>query len=514
MSNQNWKYTGLALLALAVIFPVFLHLDHCGLYLWDESRNAVQAIEMAAGGNPLVRTYGGQPDHWETKPPILIWTQVVSMKLLGPSEFSIRLPSAIAGLALFTLLFLFFVKRLRDWRGGVFSVLILITSAGYVRSHVLRTGDHDALLILFLTAGLFAYFQTLEYLGSHKKHPLANRWFVVTALCLSAAVLTKSITGLFFLPGMFIYTILSKNTIKVFTSKGFYIALGVMIGLVAAYYLGRTYFDPQYLYWVNENELFKRYFNTSTEYGYNQSSPWFYWRLLHAAHFKYWVWVLPLTLVAIGLMNKGTVRWRFLIYILVNAAIFFFIVSIGTTNDWYAAPVYPMLAAAVGLALSEMLNQLANRNLISVKWTRFPVFILICGLLFAAPYRSILKEEIIAQTPDAADMSYGNYLRDIKPELLSAVAIPTTILSECENSHVAFYARHYYDEFGLELQVSSMCTEDEEGVIAQLDASRSYIICNEYYRGLLESYWECEVGATSYGCGIYRLIKPIPQNAI
>jgi hypothetical protein len=41
--------------------------------LWDESRNANNAMEIAKHGGWTVPTFGHAPDHWNTRPPLLIW---------------------------------------------------------------------------------------------------------------------------------------------------------------------------------------------------------------------------------------------------------------------------------------------------------------------------------------------------------------------------------------------------------------------------------------------------------
>ncbi|UOQ78563.1 hypothetical protein MUN84_08455 [Hymenobacter sp. 5516J-16] len=63
------------------------------IYLWDESRVAVNAAEMALNNNWLVAHFEGQPDLWNTKPPLLLWLQVLSIKLFGFNEVAIRLPT-------------------------------------------------------------------------------------------------------------------------------------------------------------------------------------------------------------------------------------------------------------------------------------------------------------------------------------------------------------------------------------------------------------------------------------
>ena len=146
------RFLYVALFVLVGI-PLFAGLGSLSIRLWDESRLAVNAIEMYENHNPWVTFFDGKPDMWNTKPPLMIWLQVFSLKIWGINEWAIRFPSAMAGL--FTIIFLF---RMIQQRSGnliwaICTIGILITTRGYVDLHVTRTGDYDALLTLWTTIG-------------------------------------------------------------------------------------------------------------------------------------------------------------------------------------------------------------------------------------------------------------------------------------------------------------------------------------------------------------------------
>jgi len=136
--KASWKYL-LALLLIGI--PIFLFLGALTIRLWDESRLAINACEMFHNGNYLVPTFDGAPEMWNTKPPLMIWLQVFSMKLLGINEWAIRLPSALA--ALFTCIILMFVsvRYVKNFWFGFIWALVLVTSSGYIEIHAVRTGD-------------------------------------------------------------------------------------------------------------------------------------------------------------------------------------------------------------------------------------------------------------------------------------------------------------------------------------------------------------------------------------
>ncbi|MCP4122462.1 MAG: hypothetical protein GY751_11980 [Bacteroidetes bacterium] len=498
MNKRTWTIVGMALFSAMLLIIVFLHIDYCGIYRWDESRNAMNALEMSEGGNPLVRTIFSQPDHWETKPPLLIWLQVIFIKILGPSELALRLPSAMAGLALAGSILLFFKKQLHDIRAGVLSVLILFTADGYVRPHVLRSGDHDALLILWLIIALFTYFQFLERSekGLHGRSG-NGKYLLWAGLSITAAVLTKSITGLFFLPGMLIFTVLSQKLPALIRSKWLYISAGLFVAIVGAYYLGRTYFDPDYLYWVNENELFKRYFNTSVIYGYEQRSIWFYTRLLRDSHFNNWIWLLPLIVVPFAMPRNQTTR-RFTTYVFINSAVFLFIISKGTGNDWYDAPIIPMLSILLGISFARILELIATKfHFLNGRHGQV-AFIAICILIFSYPFYETMDRQVYQPQPSFSDMAYGNMIRAISKEHEEMKEY--AIISEYDNNITNFYVKVYNNYKGYKLTDQFTCSEDQPSEIRALQPGGRFVVCSDYYKSIINDLWDYETLLSNGDC--------------
>lgn len=68
------KYIPFLLLAIGFVLlsvPLWLKIDVLPLRLWDESRNAVSAIEMYETQDWLVSIVDYVPDNWDLKPPLL-----------------------------------------------------------------------------------------------------------------------------------------------------------------------------------------------------------------------------------------------------------------------------------------------------------------------------------------------------------------------------------------------------------------------------------------------------------
>jgi len=208
------KVTGLLLLLVIASIPLFIHIDVLPFRLWDESRLASNAYEMHRNGNLIVTYYEGQPEMWNTKPPLVIWMQLLFIKILGFNELAVRLPSAICGLITCIALLFFSQKFFKTFLVGAFACLVLITTNGYVDGHAIRTGDYDGPLALFTTIFVLAAFLYEE--SENKK------WLIPLFGAITLAVLTKSIQPLLFVPGITLY-FLSRRKLKFLFTKPFII---------------------------------------------------------------------------------------------------------------------------------------------------------------------------------------------------------------------------------------------------------------------------------------------------
>ncbi len=159
---------------------------------WDEARYGVHSVEMLENGDYVNYTYNQAPEFWTAKPPLAVWLQTLSYRLLGKNEWALRLPSALAGLL--TLLFVFLICRLFMKSTFVWWVVLMAASSRALFGfHVARNGDTDALLVLFLT--MFAYF----LIRSLRENAPGLLWW--GALAFGSAFMSKGLALLFFVPG-------------------------------------------------------------------------------------------------------------------------------------------------------------------------------------------------------------------------------------------------------------------------------------------------------------------------
>lgn len=344
------------LVLIAILYyPIFGRLESIPIRQYDEARLAHNAYEMSKDGNYLVTHFDGKPDMWNTKPPLMIWLQVISIKIFGFSELPIRLPSAIA--ALLTCLFLVFVsvRYLKDFWLGFIASVILVTSIGYMNVHATRTGDYDSLLTLFTTIYSICFFIYIE-------HGL-KRYLYYTLIAITLAVLTKGVAGLLLIPALIIYAAIRQRLFHFLKLKELYIGIFMFLFFVLGYYLLREYYNPGYLRAVWDNELMGRYFITNE--GHHESF-WFYYQMLTKYHFIYWIWILPVS-VFVGIFQKDKFYKDLTLYLLLVVVTYFLIISISKTKlEWYNVPLYPFLAIIIAIGFKTILDAI-NSSTYSIK---------------------------------------------------------------------------------------------------------------------------------------------------
>lgn len=308
--------TGCALVVLATAswFTLFNRLGAEPMQVWDEVRLANNAIEMVETGDLLVTRYDGKPEVWNTKPPLQIWLEAVSVKLFGIQSLAFRLPSALAALATVLVLFLFARRQLDLW-AAVLTVLLLLSSAGYVLVHCARNGEYDAMLVLWMLASSLAFFKFVW-------RPNEQKWLWLTALFMVLAAYTKAIHGLLLLPGLIIYAAAVGRFKAIFGQRKVYAAAAVASLVIGAYYVVREQLQAGYLRAVWNNELFGRYAEVNEGHSGNV--------FFYLVTLKWWTVILLVALPALYVM-KGEDR-RVGVFAIIPAAWYLLVISLSKAN--------------------------------------------------------------------------------------------------------------------------------------------------------------------------------------
>ncbi len=330
---------------MAIDLPVF------PINRWDESRLAVNAIEMHTTGLSLVTTYGFRPDLWNTKPPLLIWLMSLCMSAFGASEGALRIPSALATLGSAAIVMGFTWKLTRTSFAPVAAGVVLLTTRGFVGRHSGQTADYEALLCLFVTAYSCLFFHTL-----HRRRP--QPWQVLLAGALVAgAALTKGVAGLAPGVGLVLYLLVQRRPWRPFQSWSYSVAALMAAGLIAAFYLGREHAAPGYLHAVAANELGR--YGAIVE---NHHNPIWYYPLLIFGAFGFSLGVFALPLLAEVRWLRGR-RRAGMVFALCMAFGIMAIYTAGKTRiRWYTDPCHPFLAIGCALGLDSLRTRLQARR--------------------------------------------------------------------------------------------------------------------------------------------------------
>lgn len=127
--------------------------------LWDNSETAYGEVarEILLSHDWVVMHLNGQA--WFVQPPLYFWIAAFFAKVFGVSEFALRLPSALATIAMAAAVG-YVVARLASPRAGLLSAVILSTSL--MQAVLGRLAIMDALLDLAVSVAIFAWFGALQ----------------------------------------------------------------------------------------------------------------------------------------------------------------------------------------------------------------------------------------------------------------------------------------------------------------------------------------------------------------
>jgi 4-amino-4-deoxy-L-arabinose transferase-like glycosyltransferase len=338
-------------LALAGLcwFAFFYHLGALPLYPWDESRLAETALEMTRNGNWLVTYYEGTPDLWSPKPPLMIWLMALSIEAFGPVEWAVRLPSAIAASITTVVLYLFLSVHFRDRLAGFVASAALMSTLGYVAKHAARSADYDALLTLWTTLYMLAFYLALE---NEKRRSLYLAAFAVASVL---AVLTKSIQGVIFFAPLAAYVVAVRQHRLLLKAPSLYLAFLVPIALGCLFYVVREHADPGYIAAALHTDVGR--FTAGID-GRPNNNPLYY--VLQPRNLP-WLPGLPFALWICW--RHGRPREKALTGFLGTSVLgYFLIISFAQTKQgWYALPLHPLCALMIGVGSSVAIRQYGHR---------------------------------------------------------------------------------------------------------------------------------------------------------
>ncbi|WP_426489952.1 ArnT family glycosyltransferase [Hymenobacter sp. 102] len=389
----------LALLLALAYFPLFWQLGSFPVQQWDESRTALDALGMLVHHDWLVARYEGQPDLWNCKPPLWLWTLASSIRLLGPSEVGLRLPAALSALATVGLVYVAAARWLQSRLAGLLAGVVLLTTPGYVSFHVARTADFDAFLTLWTTLGAFSW---VAFLQSGRV-----RWAWLTGGAFALAVLTKGIAGAMFGPGLLLAAWSTGHLHRLRTPAP-WLAAGLVVVVAGSWYAVREAAAPGYLAAVWQYEVGGP---AAHELEGNNGPFAYYVTLLTTWQFA--LWLVP-ALVGAGLgwwQPRGSAGWWLGRTFTSITGSFLLVISLAETKlSWYDAPGFPLLAVLTAVA-GTLLFRLIQRE----AKPPVPYIWRVVGVLALAAFPYLNQVQYLRQLSkyrfDNHQLVYGHHLR-------------------------------------------------------------------------------------------------------
>ena len=184
MERTSHQPIQLLLLLLLSGLLFFTGLGSMGLTDRDEGRNAEAGREMFASGDLITPTFNGELR--VAKPVFVYWLMTMSYHVFGVSEFAARAPSALFGVALIVMHYLF-LTRLRGPTVGLYGALMLLLNIEMLALG--RMAITDSVLIFFTTLSLYGF-----WLGLHEPGR-GRHWIWAFYAGMALATLTKGPVG-------------------------------------------------------------------------------------------------------------------------------------------------------------------------------------------------------------------------------------------------------------------------------------------------------------------------------
>ena len=321
----------LAVLTLAAFTLFSYGLGASTLWDEDEARYAQVAVDIVTTGDPFTLRIDGRP--WFDKPPLYMWLQAATGRLVGFSEFTARVWSAVAGATSVAATFVI-ARRLYGSRTALIAAAILATTMEFFV--LSRVAVLDGLLVAFmlLTVHMVLVGQSAGDAGSARR---AYGWALVWAGCATAA---KTPIGLVFPATVIGLLWLIRGEGRRWREIPLWgIVLYAIIGL-NWYAVETLRFGVTFLQAALEHNVVGRIYSVVDE----QPGPWWYYvPLLMAGTFPWTAFVPPA--IVYHLRRRQELGSQ-LMLLWVGVVVLIYSVA-ATKLPNYILPVYPFLAIGI-----------------------------------------------------------------------------------------------------------------------------------------------------------------------
>lgn len=370
----------------------FWHLGSVGLIDETEPLFAEASRQMYTTGDWITPFFNGKTRF--DKPALIYWCQAIAYSIFGVNEWAVRLPSAIAAMAVISLAFYTVQWQLakqdaleqvfrpsRRWlTAGVVAAVMALNPEMIVWG---RTGVSDMLLTGCIGSALLCFFlgyasQEGSEIGDreqgghgeyHTPHTpptvpnphLPKKWYLACYVLIAGAILTKGPVGIV-LPGLIISAFLLYLGKFREVMREMRLLLGMLIILVLSlpWYVLVTWRNG----WNYINSFFG-YHNIErfTEVVNGHTAPWYFYFLVVLLGFAPYSVYLPLSMARLKFWQRNYWCSQERSQQLGLFAFFWFVSIFGfftiavTKLPSYVLPLMPAAAILVGLLWSDLLKE-------------------------------------------------------------------------------------------------------------------------------------------------------------
>jgi len=360
------------------------NLGNIGLVDETEPLFAEASRQMFVTGDWITPFFNGETRF--DKPALIYWCQAIAYAIIGVNEWAVRLPSAIAAMAVISLAFYTVQWHLgkqdaaeqverptrRYITAAIASVVMALNPEMIVWG---RTGVSDMLLTGCIASALLCFFlgyanhQESGESGVESRKELSqlpNKWYLACYVLIAGAILTKGPVGIV-LPGLIILAFLLYlgNFWQVLREMRPLIGILVIVALSVPWYLLVTWRNG----WNYINSFFG-YHNIErfTEVVNGHSAPWYFYFVVVLLGFAPYSVYLPAALARLRFWQRSQWHTQERSQQLgLFAGIWFFVIfgffTIAVTKlPSYVLPLMPAAAILVALLWSDFFPTPAASN--------------------------------------------------------------------------------------------------------------------------------------------------------
>ena len=194
LEGPSFRVFLLAALSALLLFP---ELNRGGLSGFDDALYAHEAKEMIQGGDWSSVHYNGELNF--EYPPMFIWLEAASMKMLGVNDYAAKFPAALAGFGAIVILYLLTRDLTGDVWLAIISMFVLSSTQPFLKyaTHAMT----DVPFAFFFTLALFFYVKGLGV-----------SWYLpLMGMSIGCAILTRSVIGLLLLGIVAAHLVLTRR---------------------------------------------------------------------------------------------------------------------------------------------------------------------------------------------------------------------------------------------------------------------------------------------------------------